>query len=88
MGAEGVSDFEAKLREVLGPKSDAERRARFLGLIRENVKLREEARRNRVFVNETGTLLVRLWSSGVVEVAMRPDPSDVWGPVVTLKETL
>lgn len=41
---------------------------------------------DRLFVNESRTLLVRIWGSGRVEVARRESPEDVWGPPVVLEE--
>jgi hypothetical protein len=40
----------------------------------------------RLWVNEERTVFVRLWPSGVIEVATRSDASETWGPPVTLKE--
>lgn len=40
----------------------------------------------RLWVNETRTLLVRLWDNGTVEVARREHESHIWGPPVTLTE--
>lgn len=40
----------------------------------------------RLWVNEERTVLVRLWASGVVEVATRESPADTWGPPVTCEE--
>jgi hypothetical protein len=39
-----------------------------------------------LYVNEERTVFVRIWPSGVVEVARRDDPSDTWGPPVRLTE--
>jgi len=39
-----------------------------------------------LFVNEARTVLVRIWSNGVIEVALRDHPSDTWGPPITLTE--
>lgn len=40
----------------------------------------------RLWVNEERTVLVRLWASGVVEVATRESPDHTWGPPVTCEE--
>ena len=40
----------------------------------------------RLWVNADRTVLVRIWSSGVGEVALRDDPSHTWGPPVYVKE--
>ncbi len=40
----------------------------------------------RLFLNAEGTVCVRLWPDGSVEVATRNHPSDVWSPPQTLKE--
>lgn len=40
----------------------------------------------RLFVNDERTVLVRIWPSGQVEVATRPDPGAVWGPPVVVIE--
>lgn len=36
----------------------------------------------RLFVSADRLTFVRLWDSGVCEVARRDDPGDVWGPPV------
>lgn len=41
---------------------------------------------DKLYVNEERTVLVRVWSSGTVEVATRDDPSHTWGPPVYLTE--
>ena len=41
---------------------------------------------NRVWVNEARTVLVEMWPDGTVTVATRENPSDTWGPPVTVKE--
>jgi len=46
----------------------------------------DEEARDRLWVNDEGTVLVRLWASGTVEVATRDEPGDIWGPPVYLKE--
>jgi hypothetical protein len=40
----------------------------------------------RLFVNDQRTVLVRIWEGGVVEVAVRDRPGDIWGPAVVLHE--
>ena len=40
----------------------------------------------RTFVNEEGTVFVRLWENGVCEMATRETPHDTWGPPVRLTE--
>lgn len=40
----------------------------------------------RLFVNEERTVMVRLWPSGVAEVARREHPSHTWEPPTVLKE--
>lgn len=42
--------------------------------------------KDRLFVNEERTVFVRMWASGVVEVARRDDPSHTWGPPIRLAE--
>jgi hypothetical protein len=39
-----------------------------------------------VYVNDERTVLVRLWASGEVEVALRESPADGWGPPIMLTE--
>lgn len=36
----------------------------------------------RLWVNAERTLLVRQWETGIVEIAEREDPGDVWGPPI------
>jgi hypothetical protein len=40
----------------------------------------------RLWVNKERTILVRVWANGMVEVALRGDPSEVWGPPVWMHE--
>jgi len=40
----------------------------------------------RLWINKDRTVLVRLYSSGRMEVATRDEPWDSWGPPVKLKE--
>lgn len=40
----------------------------------------------RLWVNEERTLLVRLWESGVMEVATRDEPDATWDPPTKCKE--
>lgn len=40
----------------------------------------------RLWVNDDRTVLVRLWDTGALEVATRPDRDAVWGPPVWLTE--
>jgi hypothetical protein len=35
-----------------------------------------------LWVNEARTVLVRLWGNGEMEVALRDDPSHIWGPPI------
>lgn len=42
--------------------------------------------KDRLFVNEERTVLVRIWANGMVEVARREAPDHVWGPPVYLIE--
>lgn len=44
------------------------------------------AAQDRIFVNEERTVLVRIWASGVVEVARREAPDHVWSPPVYVME--
>lgn len=44
------------------------------------------ARDYRLWVNEARTVLVTLWSSGVMTVATRETPAHTWGPPVTVVE--
>lgn len=39
-----------------------------------------------LWLNEDRTVLVRLWESGQMEVATRPDSGAVWGPPVSLSQ--
>src|SRR5262245_57968705 len=39
-----------------------------------------------LYVNEARTVLVRVWSNGEAEVALRDDPDAIWGPPVPLTE--
>lgn len=45
-----------------------------------------QTQKDRLWVNEERTVLVRLWASGKVEVARRDHPSHTWGPPVYLEE--
>jgi len=45
-----------------------------------------ESEKDRLFVNDQRTIFVRLWASGIVEVARREDPSHTWGPPVRCTE--
>jgi hypothetical protein len=40
----------------------------------------------RLWVNADRTVLVRMWDSGVVEIATREHASHTWGPPVALLE--
>lgn len=40
----------------------------------------------RLWVSKEGTVLVRMWDNGKVEVAFRSDPGGTWGPPTTLIE--
>lgn len=40
----------------------------------------------RLWVNDESTVLVRLWSSGVIEAATRSEPGVTWGPPTRLRE--
>ena len=40
----------------------------------------------RLYVNETRTVMVRVWDDGIMEVATREDPGMTWGPPVRLRE--
>ena len=40
----------------------------------------------RLWVNDTRTVLVRLWDTGRIEVATRPDRNATWGPPTWLAE--
>jgi hypothetical protein len=40
----------------------------------------------RLWVNDERTVLVRLWASGELEVAIRSDPAAIWGPPILLTE--
>lgn len=42
--------------------------------------------KDRLWVNEERTVLVRLWTTGTVEVATREAPDHTWGPPTYLKE--
>lgn len=42
--------------------------------------------RDRLFVNDERTVLVRLWASGVMEIAVRETTAHTWGPPRFLKE--
>ena len=41
-----------------------------------------------LYVNDTRTVLVRVWPSGTVEVCSRNETGDYWGPPIVLKEDL
>jgi hypothetical protein len=38
-----------------------------------------------LFVNEERTVLIRMWENGVVEVCLREDAADIWGPPIRMK---
>jgi len=38
----------------------------------------------RIWVNEGGTVLVRAWASGDVEVSLRDEPGATWGPPISV----
>lgn len=40
----------------------------------------------RLWVNKQGTVLVRQWGDGTIEVALRDHAHDLWGAPVTLTE--
>ena len=40
----------------------------------------------RLWVNDSRTILVRLWDNGGIEVATRETPDHTWGPPVWLRE--
>lgn len=40
----------------------------------------------RLWVNAERTILVRLWDSGKIEIALRSNPSHTWGPPIFLEE--
>lgn len=40
----------------------------------------------RLWINEERTLFVRLWESGVMEVATRDHPGETWGPPIKCDE--
>lgn len=40
----------------------------------------------RLWVNAERTVLVRLWPSGVVEVATRKTPDHTWGPPIVCRK--
>lgn len=42
---------------------------------------------DRIFVNADRTVMVRIWPSGEIEVAVRDDPGDVWGPPIMVTES-
>lgn len=44
------------------------------------------ARDHRLFVNLERTVMARVWSHGLVEVATREDESCIWGPPQSLEE--
>jgi hypothetical protein len=49
------------------------------------------AAQQRIFTNRERTVLVTIWPSAaypfeVVEVALRDEPGEVWGPPVTVEE--
>lgn len=39
-----------------------------------------------LYVNEERTVMVRIWWTGEMEVAVREAPSHTWGPPVLVKE--
>lgn len=39
-----------------------------------------------LWVNDDRTVLLRFWSNGEVEVALRDDPSHSWGPPIRMVE--
>ena len=41
----------------------------------------------RIYVNDTRTVMVRVWDDGIMEVATREDPGMTWGPPVRVRET-
>lgn len=40
----------------------------------------------KIWVNDERTVMVRLWSNGEMEVALRDDPSHSWGPPICMEE--
>ena len=40
----------------------------------------------RLWVNDQRTVLVHMWPDGHVDVALRDDPSRIWGPPIDLTE--
>lgn len=52
----------------------------------ENEPVEPESQAYRLFVNPERTVLVRFWSLGTVEFAMRDTPSHTWGPPAILTE--
>ena len=46
----------------------------------------EQTPKDRLWVNEARTVLVRLWATGTVEVATRETPAHTWGPPVLCAE--
>jgi hypothetical protein len=40
----------------------------------------------RLFVNEARTVLVRVWETGMVEVLIRREAGDRWGPPIKVAE--
>lgn len=41
----------------------------------------------RIFLNEERTVLVTIWRTGEITVALRDDASGIWGPPIRLKES-
>ena len=40
----------------------------------------------RLFVNDEGTILVRIWHDGTTEVSTREAPGHIWGPPIRVRE--
>lgn len=40
----------------------------------------------RLYVNDTSTVLVRVWQSGLTEVCLRDDRNHIWGPPIRVTE--
>jgi hypothetical protein len=38
----------------------------------------------RLYLNPQRTILLRIWDTGRLEIAQRPDPDHTWGPPVEL----
>ena len=41
---------------------------------------------DRIFVNLERTVLVTIWANGTVQVALRDEPGDIWGPPIEVVE--